>query len=96
LVIVLLLFGFAFRDGVRCLLRSRDDEQLQAVEWYLAIVILTLIYNMDESFLFEPRHLGSMMFLIACVGLKLERMRLQSSGIGPQIARPVLQAARAV
>lgn len=96
LVIVLLLFGFAFRDGVRCLLRSRDDAQLQAVEWYLAIVILTLIYNMDESFLFEPRHLGSMMFLIACVGLKLERMRLQSSGITRQIARPVLPAARAV
>jgi len=79
LAIVLLLFGFAFRDGVTCLLRSYDEAQLRAVEWYLAIVILTFIYNLDESFLFEPRHLGSMMFVIACIGLKLERMRLRSS-----------------
>jgi len=79
LTIVLFLFGFAFRDGVTCLLRSHDEAQLRAVEWYLAIVILTLIYNLDESFLFEPRHLGSMMFVIACIGLKLERMRLRSA-----------------
>jgi exopolysaccharide production protein ExoQ len=75
LVIVLLVFGFAFRDGVVCLLRSRD-KHLRAVEWYLTIVVLTLIYNLDESFLFDPKHLGSLMFLLACVGLKIERQRL--------------------
>jgi exopolysaccharide production protein ExoQ len=94
LIIVLLLFGFAFRDGVTCLLRSRDDAQLRAVEWYFAIVILTLIYNLDESFLFEPRHLGSLMFVLACVGLKLERMRLQSF-TARRPARPVLTTAHA-
>jgi exopolysaccharide production protein ExoQ len=79
LVIVVLVFGFAFRDGMVCLLRSRDDTRLRAVEWYLTIVILTLIYNLDESFLFDPKHLGSMMFLLACVGLKIERLRLRVS-----------------
>ena len=77
LIIVLLLFAFAFRDAVTCLLRSYDEARLRAVEWYSAIVILTLIYNLDESFLFEPRHLGSLMFVLACIGLKLERMRLR-------------------
>jgi exopolysaccharide production protein ExoQ len=77
LALVLLIFGFAFRDGLGCLLRSRDEQILRSVEWYLIIVILTLIYNLDESFLFEPKHLGSMMFVLACVGLKIERMRLQ-------------------
>jgi exopolysaccharide production protein ExoQ len=77
LAIVVLVFGFAFRDGVVCLLRSRDHAQLRAVEWYLAIVMLTLIYNLDESFLFEPKHLGSMIFVIACVGLKQEWLRLR-------------------
>ena len=76
LTIVLLVFGFAFRDGVVCLLRSRDHAQLRAVEWYLVIVILTLIYNLDESFLFDPKHLGSMIFLLACIGLKIEWLRL--------------------
>ena len=79
LVIVLLIFGFAFRDGVVCLLRSRDDTHLRAVEWYLAIVILTLIYNLDESFLFDPKHLGAMIFLLACIGLKMEWLRLRVS-----------------
>jgi len=78
LVVVLLVFGFAFRDGVVCLLRSRDQAQLCAVEWYFAIVILTLIYNLDESFLFDPKHLGSMIFLLACVGLKVEWLRLRA------------------
>jgi exopolysaccharide production protein ExoQ len=79
LTIVLLVFGFAFRDAGVCLFRSRDHAQLRAVEWYLAVVILTLICNFDESFLFEPKHLGSMIFVIACVGLKQEWLRLQAS-----------------
>jgi exopolysaccharide production protein ExoQ len=79
LAVVLLVFGFAFRDALFCLLRSRDDGQLRAVEWYLAIVVLTLIYNLDESFLFDPKHLGSMFFLLACVGLKMEWLRLRVS-----------------
>jgi exopolysaccharide production protein ExoQ len=77
LAIVVLVFGFAFRDGVVCLLRSGDPTQLRAVEWYLAIVMLTLIYNLDESFLFEPKHLGSLIFVVACVGLKQEWLRLR-------------------
>jgi O-antigen ligase len=82
LAIVLLVFGFAFRDGVVCLLRSRDRAQLRTVEWYLTIVILTLLYNLDESFLFDPKHLGSMIFLLACIGLKMEWLRLRDSGAG--------------
>jgi exopolysaccharide production protein ExoQ len=78
LAIVLLVFGFAFRDAIVCLFRSRDDDQLRAVEWYLAIVILTLLCNLDESFLFDPKHLGSMIFLLSCVGLKMEWIRLRA------------------
>jgi exopolysaccharide production protein ExoQ len=77
LAIVLLVFVFAFRDGVVCLFRSRDQAQLRAVEWYFIIVILTLIYNLDESFLFDPKHFGSMIFLLACIGLKIEWLRLR-------------------
>jgi exopolysaccharide production protein ExoQ len=83
LAVVLLVFGFAFRDAGVCLLRSRDHAQLRAVEWYLAVVLLTFICNFDESFLFEPKHLGSMIFVIACAGLKQEWLRLQASGCVP-------------
>lgn len=76
LIIVLLVFCFAFRNALVCLARLRDDARLRAVEWYLAVVLLTLLYNLDESFLFEPKHLGSMIFVLACVGLKQEWLRL--------------------
>jgi exopolysaccharide production protein ExoQ len=79
LAIVLLIFAFAFRDALTCLWRSSDDSQLRAVEWYLGIVILTLIYNLDESFLFAAKHLCSMIFLLACVGLRMECSRLLAS-----------------
>ena len=81
--IVVLVFGFALRDGLGCLLRSRDEKQLRAVEWYLSIVLLTLFYNLDESFLFDPKHLGSMMFLLAATGLKQEWLRVRT----PRFAR---------
>jgi exopolysaccharide production protein ExoQ len=80
LAIVLLVFGFALRDGVVCLLRARDNAQLRAVEWYLTIVILTLLYNLDESFLFDPKQLSSMIFLLACIGLKTEWLQLRAAG----------------
>ena len=79
LSIVLLVLGFAFRDGLGCLLRSRNETQLRVVEWYLAIVLLTMIYNLDESFLFDPTHFGSMLFLLACIGLKTEWMSLRGA-----------------
>lgn len=78
LVIVVLVFVFALHDAAVCVLRSNNAQQLRAVEWYLAIVLLTLIYNLDESFLFDPKHLGSMMFLMACVGLKREWLSLRT------------------
>jgi O-antigen ligase len=81
LTIVLLVFFFAFRDAFTCLFRSHDEDCLHAVEWYLAVVLLTLLYNLDESFLFEPKHLGSMIFVLACVGLKQERLRLREGGL---------------
>jgi exopolysaccharide production protein ExoQ len=87
LVIVLLIFAFAFRDALTCLSRSCDDLQLRAVEWYLGIVILTLIYNLDESFIFTSKQLAPMMFLLACVCLRIERSRLPASS-GHRLAPP--------
>jgi O-antigen ligase len=81
LIVVLLVFFFAFRDSLACLFRSRDEDRLHAVEWYLAVVLLTMLYNFDESFLFEPKHLGSMIFVLACVGLKQEWLRLQEGSL---------------
>ena len=86
LAIVVLIFTFALRDGIVCLLETREEAHLRAVEWYLAIVLLTLIYNLDESFLFEPKHLGSMIFLFACIGLRQEVLYLRMLRHSPRTA----------
>ena len=77
--VVLLLFLFAFRDAFFCLFTSSDRDQLRYAEWCLAIVGLTVIYNLDESFLFEPGHLGSTVFLIAIIALRIERNQLRAT-----------------
>jgi exopolysaccharide production protein ExoQ len=91
LAIVLLIFAFAFRDALTCLSRSCDDLQLRAVEWYLAIVIITLVYNLDESFLFAAKQLAAMIFLLACICLRIEWSRLPASSAhraGHRLAPP--------
>jgi exopolysaccharide production protein ExoQ len=81
LTLVLLIFLFAFRDALSCLFRARDEARLNGVEWYLAVILLTLLYNLDESFLFEPKHLGSMLFVLACVGVRQEWLRLHEGSL---------------
>lgn len=55
----------ALRDAKRCF-RSRESV---AVEWYICVVFLTIIINIDESTLFECTHLGWTFFVLACAGL---------------------------
>jgi exopolysaccharide production protein ExoQ len=41
----------------------------QAVEWYIGIIALTLVYNIDESTVLWPIDILSLMYVVACCGL---------------------------
>ena len=40
-----------------------------AVEWYIGIIALTLVYNIDESTVLWPIDILSLMYVVACCGL---------------------------
>ncbi len=66
LALVLLLVLLAFRDVLgRLDLRARP-----ALQCRVAVVLLTLAYNTDETSLLDPKHLGWVLFLTACYGLR--------------------------
>lgn len=72
--LVLLTLGKAVKDAVTCIQRGHS----QAVNWYIGIVALTVIYNVDESFLATAHSIPWLMYIVACTGLASEARRLRS------------------
>jgi O-antigen ligase len=65
----------AFRHAMVCL---RSGKPQIVVGWYLSIVILTIMFNLDERTFLFPTALTWMMYVIACVGLR-DQARLLAS-----------------
>jgi exopolysaccharide production protein ExoQ len=40
-----------------------------AVEWYIGVIALTVMYNFDEATVVWPNDLLSILYIVACVGL---------------------------
>ena len=41
------------------------------VEWYIGLIALTIMYNIDESTVLWPIDLSSVLYVLACCGLAL-------------------------
>jgi O-antigen ligase len=64
--LLIMIMWRAFRDALICLQLKGSPS----LDWYMGILLSTVIYNFSESFLLDPRHICWIMFLIACVGLR--------------------------
>jgi len=73
--LVVLTLGKAVKDAVTCVQRGHS----QAVNWYIGIVALTVMYNVDESFLATAHSIPWLMYIVACTGLAAEARRLRSN-----------------
>lgn len=71
----------AFRNGWICLQRQPQSE----IVWYIGLIILTIIYNIDEVTFMQSSYLPWMMFIVAVVGLAdaAARDRLEKTKRGP-------------
>jgi exopolysaccharide production protein ExoQ len=47
------------------------------VEWYVGIIALTIVYNIDESTVLWPNDLLSILYVVACCGLAMAARRLK-------------------
>jgi exopolysaccharide production protein ExoQ len=61
---VMTLFS-AFRDGWTCFCLDKSGQY----DWYLSLLFLTLLYNLDEGTVLFPSDLLSILYVVACCGL---------------------------
>jgi exopolysaccharide production protein ExoQ len=47
------------------------------VEWYAGVIVLTIMYNVDESTVLWPIELLSILYIVACCGLAMAARRLK-------------------
>jgi exopolysaccharide production protein ExoQ len=48
------------------------------VEWYIGLITLTIVYNIDESTVLWPIDLSSVLYIVACCGLALAVRRIKA------------------
>jgi exopolysaccharide production protein ExoQ len=72
----------AFRDGAACM-QSQDRG---TAGWYLAIIVITIITNLDERSIMYPNFLEWVMYIMACVGLMNEARRLKAARTMEEVA----------
>jgi O-antigen ligase len=82
LALVLFTFVRALLDAVRCLLRASSPS----LNWFGALILLTLVLNIDESQLIIPNDLMSVLYVIACIGLADGAARLRGGSNRVQLA----------
>jgi O-antigen ligase len=82
LALVLWTIVRAFRNAAACM-QSQDRD---TVGWYLAIVVITIITNLDERSIMYPNFLEWVMYIMACVGLMNEARRLKAARAMEEVA----------
>jgi exopolysaccharide production protein ExoQ len=74
-IVFLVSLVHAVRNLTVCLRRGLGQHAM----WYFAIILISVLYNLDESFLAAPRNLCWLLYLLACVGL--HRLATMEGGV---------------
>jgi len=72
---VILSFVKAVKDSIYCL---RQREVTQYTDWYICIIFLTMISNLDEQTVLIPNYLAWVIYIVACIGLADEARKLRA------------------
>jgi exopolysaccharide production protein ExoQ len=73
LVVFFFTLFHATRNAWFCLRRGCPP----GVHWYIGIIALTMMYNMDESTVFWPIDLLTVLYLVACCGLAMAARQIR-------------------
>ena len=76
-VIILVTLVRAVLDVLICIQREYSPE----TTWFICMISLTVIYNIDETFLASPHCLPWVLYSVACIGLRdrVRRIRAQEA-----------------
>jgi exopolysaccharide production protein ExoQ len=76
-IVVAISFFAAIRDSVRSLYARRTPR----VQWYVIIIMLTVLFNLVETYLATPVYIGWLLYLAACYGVNdVARRRQPADG----------------
>jgi O-antigen ligase len=78
LVVFLVTLGQAIKDAWVCIRLRRSI----GVEWYVGIIVLVVLYNVDEATVVLPNDLLSILYVVSCCGLSMAAGRLKAGGRG--------------
>jgi O-antigen ligase len=71
---IVLLIGMGIRDAMSCMVRLQEQRY---IHWYLGIIFLTILYNVDEITFLVPFYLPWMMLILAVTSLSTEAKRIR-------------------
>jgi len=77
LVVFLITLAQAIKDAWFCIRHGRSI----GVEWYVGIIILVVLYNVDEATVLLPNDLLSIMYVIACCGLSITSRQIKAAAL---------------
>jgi exopolysaccharide production protein ExoQ len=73
LTLFLTTFFHAVKDALLCY-----RERVIGVDWYIGIIFITVLYNIDESTVLWPTDLLSILYVVACCGLSITARRIRA------------------
>ena len=73
LVILVFIYLKAWKDGYSCFWPNRNS----AIDWHLTILLLTLLYNLDEGTFIAPNEIAWFLFVVAALTLGTQARELQ-------------------
>lgn len=76
LALFVLTFIHALKDAWVCL---TTGERSIAIDWYIGLLVLTILYNIDEETVLWPTDLLSVLYVLACCGLSIAGRRAKAS-----------------
>jgi exopolysaccharide production protein ExoQ len=74
LTLIVVTLVSALRDAVTCIRYKAPSY----VSWYISILVLTIIYNVDEGTLLFVNQLSWIVYVVACLGLSAEARRVKA------------------
>jgi exopolysaccharide production protein ExoQ len=71
------VFLFTFVNGCKDAWYCIKYGRTPGVEWYCGVLVLAVLYNIDEETILWPNDLLSMLYVVACCGLAVQTQRIR-------------------
>jgi O-antigen ligase len=80
-IVGVILFYATMTQAVRHAWYCFQNDQSGIYDWYLSLIALTILYNLDEVSVLLPNELASILYIVACCGLAQWAKRIKNDKV---------------